>query len=266
MEKTIKAVAEMKEVMTEYFLELDQGSRKITWCSSVGPAELLRGFEFLVYFLENRAAILGATRTANDYIPLANALDYSPEICSYLTSDIGAYLKRETPLRRYGIESVPRPALLIFNTNQCRDVQDWFSFYAREFNVPLIGISTPRAVGELVDSIVSVVAQQMEALVSPLEEISGRKFDIDELRDALVRSLETSRFWKAALETVRAIPSPCSFFDQTIHMGPAVVLRGTEAANSFYGLLLSELEERVRENVAAVDGERFKIYWEGMPI
>jgi benzoyl-CoA reductase/2-hydroxyglutaryl-CoA dehydratase subunit BcrC/BadD/HgdB len=30
--------------------------------------------------------------------------------------------------------------------------------------------------------------------------------------------------------------------------------------------LLDELEERVRENIAAVEGERFRLYWEGMPI
>ncbi len=264
--KALNATTEMKKVMAEYFRGLGEGGRKIAWCSSVGPVELLRSFSFSVYFPENHAAILGATRTANDYIPLANAIGYSPDICSYLTSDIGAYLKKETPLARYGLAGVPRPDLLVFNTNQCRDVLDWFSFYAKEFDVPLIGVNTPMSLGDLDRSVVSAVARQMEALVGPLEEISGRKFDIDELRDVLGRSLETSRLWKAVMETARALPSPWSFFDQTVYMGPAVVLRGTDAANGYYKLLLSELEERSKEHIAAVDGERFRLYWEGMPI
>ena len=44
----------------------------------------------------------GATRMATDAIPLANAQGFSPDICSYLTSDIGSYLKGETPLKKMG--------------------------------------------------------------------------------------------------------------------------------------------------------------------
>jgi benzoyl-CoA reductase/2-hydroxyglutaryl-CoA dehydratase subunit BcrC/BadD/HgdB len=61
-------------------------------------------------------------------------------------------------------------------------------------------------------------------------------------------------------------PSPLSFFDGCIQMGPAVVLRGTEEACAYYRLLLAELEERVRAGTGAVPGERFRLYWDGMPI
>jgi benzoyl-CoA reductase/2-hydroxyglutaryl-CoA dehydratase subunit BcrC/BadD/HgdB len=49
-------------------------------------------------------------------------------------------------------------------------------------------------------------------------------------------------------------------------MGPAVVARGTKEGVEYYELLLPELEERVRDGVAAVEGERHRLYWEGMPI
>jgi hypothetical protein len=52
--------------MAEYFGELDEasrtGSKKVAWCTSVGPAELLRSFGFLVYFPENHGALLGSSR------------------------------------------------------------------------------------------------------------------------------------------------------------------------------------------------------------
>jgi benzoyl-CoA reductase/2-hydroxyglutaryl-CoA dehydratase subunit BcrC/BadD/HgdB len=57
-----------------------------------------------------------------------------------------------------------------------------------------------------------------------------------------------------------------SFFDATIHMGPAVVLRGSETAVSYYEVLLKELEERTAKNEGAVEGEKYRLYWEGMPI
>ena len=48
---------------------------------------------------------LGAGFLVRREHPLANAAGYSPDICSYLTSDVGAYLAGDTPLKKaYGIE------------------------------------------------------------------------------------------------------------------------------------------------------------------
>ncbi|UCF61580.1 MAG: 2-hydroxyacyl-CoA dehydratase [Anaerolineaceae bacterium] len=270
--KKIEATNEMKQFMADYYYELDHaaktGEKKVAWCSSVGPAEILRALGFLVYFPETHSAMLGATRMAMDYIPHANALGYTPEICSYLTADIGAFTQGVTPLSKAyeGIESVPKPDVLVFNTNQCRDVQDWFSWYSREFQAPIVGIHTHRGVMDVTESHISSIANQMENMIEPLEKISGIRFSMDELKRVLALSRECSDLWKEVLDTAAAIPSPLTFFDGTTLMGPAVVGRGTQQAVDFYRVLLAELEERVENDDGAVEGERYRIYWEGMPI
>jgi benzoyl-CoA reductase/2-hydroxyglutaryl-CoA dehydratase subunit BcrC/BadD/HgdB len=269
--RRLEAGREQRKFMADYYLELDRasktGEKKVAWCSSVGPTEILRGMGFLVYFPETHAAALGTTRTAMDYIPYANALGYSPEICSYLTSDIGAYTQGFTPFTKgLGIESVPKPDVLVFNTNQCRDVQDWFAWYAREFDAPLIGVHTYRGVKDVTESHIISIAKQMEALVEPLEEIAGTKFDMDEFRQAVALSRKCSDLWEKALNTAAAVPSPLTFFDGTTLMGPAVVARGTQEALDFYEELVAELEERVEDGMGALDNERYRLYWEGMPI
>ncbi len=270
--KKIQATGQMRKIMADYFYELDnaskEGSPKIAWCTSVGPAELLLSLGFLVYYPENHGAMLGATRTANNYIPVANAIGYSPDICSYLASDIGAFIKQETPLSRAyeGINGVPKPDVLVYNTNQCRDVQDWFYWYSRELKIPALGISTYRNIGEITDYTLESIVQQIKDLIPALEEISGNRFDIDRFRHILALSRKCTQLWKKVLETNTASPAPMSFFDATIHMGPAVVLRGSETAVDYYELLLKELEERIVNKVGAVEGEKFRLYWEGMPI
>ncbi len=269
--RPIEATRTLKKVMADHFYELDEaaktGSKKIAWCTSVGPAELLRGMGFLVYFPENHGAMLGATRMATELIPYANAIGYSPDICSYLTSDIGSYLQKKTPLQKaYNIESVPKPDVLVFNTNQCRDVQDWFAWYGREFGVPVIGIHTHRDIGDIRDYQIKDIAKQIEDLIPALEEVSGTKFDMDRFKEAVALSKRTSELWRACLESAAAIPSPWTFFDATIHMGPAVVARGTKEAVEYYELLLAELKDRVEKGIAAVEGEKYRLYWEGMPI
>ncbi len=269
--KKIRSTGLMREIMGAYFMEfkeaVEKGSPKIAWCTSVGPAELLRALGFLVYFPENHGALLGSSRMATDLIPEANAVGYSPEICSYLTSDVGSYLAQKTPLTKaFGMKTVPKADVLVYNTNQCRDVKDWFEFYHREFNVPILGVSTPRGLGDLTETHLGTVVAQMKDMVPALEEVAGRSFDMDELKRVVDLSRQCTEGWKRVLRSAISVPSPISFFDGTIHMGPAVVLRGEERAVDYYETLGAELEERIEQGIGAVDGERFRIYWEGMPI
>jgi benzoyl-CoA reductase/2-hydroxyglutaryl-CoA dehydratase subunit BcrC/BadD/HgdB len=176
-------------------------------------------------------------------------------------------LRKTTPLTKaYGLESVPRPDVLVFNTNQCRDVKDWFAWYARELQVPLVGIHSFRNIGTITEYEIGDIAEQIKGLIPTLEEVSGEKFDLDRFKEAVGLSRDTSRLWRAVLETATAVPSPWTFFDATIHMGPAVVARGTREAVDYYRVLLEELQQRVKDGVAAIEGEKYRLYWEGMPI
>ncbi len=270
-ENEIKSAHELRKIATEYYQNLDKASKdprkNIAWCSSVGPAELLLAFDYNVYYPENHTAILGASRSANKYIPVAVAQGYSPEICSYLTSDIGAYIKKETGLKRaYGIEKVPKPDILIYNTNQCRDVQDWFKYYAKEFQVPILGINSPTFIDELSNTHVKTVEEQIKKISETLEKITDQSFERKKLELRLQLSLECSNKWNSVLETASSIPSPLTFFDGCIHMLPAVVLRGTEIAVEYYDKLEQELKLRIENGIAAVVEESFRCFWEGMPI
>ena len=270
--KVIKAARDGNKFMADYYYELDNaaktGERKVAWCTSVGPAEILRAMGFLVYFPETHAAMLGATRMATDLIPYANALGYSPEICSYLTADVGAYVQGVSPLAKAfkGIQGPPKPDVLVFNTNQCRDVQDWFAFYAKEYNVPLVGVHTYVGVKDVTENLMPSIKKQLEDIVEQLEKVIGKPLDMDKFKKVVGLSRECSDLWKKVLDTASAKPSPLTFFDGTTLMGPAVVGRGTQATNDFYKILLAELEERVQNGVGAVEDEQFRIYWDGMPV
>jgi benzoyl-CoA reductase/2-hydroxyglutaryl-CoA dehydratase subunit BcrC/BadD/HgdB len=268
----LKSTAAISKFMADYYYELNAASEsgypKIAWCTSVGPAEILRAMGYLVYFPETHSAMLGATRMATDLIPEANALGYSPDICSYLTADIGAFLKGVTPLAKIyeGITGIPKPDVLVFNTNQCRDVQDWFSWYGEKFNAPVLGVYTHRNVGTVSNALVSSIAKQMQELAGSLEKISGKSLDLNNLKQVVALSRECSGLWKKVLQTAASQPSPLTFFDATTLMGPAVVGRGTQKAVDVFKTLLSELEERIQNGEGAIDNEQFRIYWEGMPV
>jgi benzoyl-CoA reductase/2-hydroxyglutaryl-CoA dehydratase subunit BcrC/BadD/HgdB len=263
----IESAKPLKEIMGNYFLGMKDPNKKYAWCTSVGPAELLRSFGFEVHFPENHGALLGTSRTAGDLIPETAKLGYSNDICSYLTADIGSYLKKETPLtKHYGLDGPPKPSIIVYNTNQCREVQDWFNYYGKELGVPVFGITPPRHMDEVGQEEVNDVAQQFRNMIPLCEEVSGQKFDIDKFRETLRLSKEATDLWKQVLWTARVSPAPISFFDATIHMGPIVVLRGTQIAKDYYTLLLAELQGNVDKGIGFLEEERCRIYWDGMPI
>jgi benzoyl-CoA reductase/2-hydroxyglutaryl-CoA dehydratase subunit BcrC/BadD/HgdB len=57
-----------------------------------------------------------------------------------------------------------------------------------------------------------------------------------------------------------------SVFDQFISMAPIVSQRGTQVAVDFYLSLVQELDERVRKGIGACANEKFRLYWDNLPI
>lgn len=260
----LRSQKELKSILTDYFKRLRS---PLAWCTSAGPAEILRALGFDVYFPENHGALLGASRTAGKYIPRAHQAGYANEICSYLTSDIGSYLMGDTPLKEaYGLSAPPKPDLIVFNTNQCREVAEWFGFYAREFGCPIVGIFPPRHLETVTEADIDNVTRQFEELIKVGEGVIGRPLDQARLREVVRLSKAGSDLWKQVLQTARQTPAPLTFWDGTILMAPIVMLRGTQAAMEFYTTLLSELRELAKEHDAAVPGEQVRLFWEGMPI
>jgi benzoyl-CoA reductase/2-hydroxyglutaryl-CoA dehydratase subunit BcrC/BadD/HgdB len=270
VEAPLRSGALLKDVMAAHFAAVERAARDrtapVAWCTSVGPVELLRALGYEVFFPENHGALLGASRMAGETMPRAHALGYSPDICSYLTSDIGAYLEKRTPLARHGLSQPPRPDVLLYSTNQCREVRDWFEFYGREWGVPVVGVTSFRDLGEIAPLHLDAIERQLEALIPPLEAVAGRRLDAARLEEAVSRSRACSEAWRDCLAASAARPAALTFFDATIHMGPAVVLRGTAEACTYYQHLLAELRERVQRGAGALPRERFRLYWDGMPI
>lgn len=263
----IKSTTQLRALMQEYFTSLGSGEKKIAWCTSVGPAELLRSFGFEVYFPENHGALLGATRTATEYIPVAAKYGFANQVCSYTTSDIGAFISKETPLKNhYGLEGIPVPDLLVYNTNQCREVQDWFTFYANHFKVPIVGIHPPRYLDEVTQNNINQVVDEFKRIIPICEEVSGNKFDIDLFKETVKLSKEATVLWQNVLKTSASDTPPISFFDGSIHMGPIVVLRGTHQAKDYYQQLYDELNSNVAEGSGFMSDIKCRIFWDGMPI
>jgi benzoyl-CoA reductase/2-hydroxyglutaryl-CoA dehydratase subunit BcrC/BadD/HgdB len=270
--KNIESLAISNKYMAAYYQELKQAdetkSKKVAWSTSLGPAELLRSMGFLVYFPENHGATLAAMRLGPDLIDATTAeTQWTPNVCSYATADIGAYLKKTTPLTKFGLTKVPDPAVLVYNLAQCRDVQDWYEWYNVQTGAPALGLRMPRGVNSSQkDLLLDLGNKEVKELITQLEKIGGTKFDIDRYREVVKLSRQCSDAWNHCLDLNAASPAPWTFFDQCIHMAPAVVLRGLPEAVEYYQVLGKELQGFVDRKEAAVPGEKVRLLWAGIPV
>ena len=267
----LETAPKLKELMTSYYRDLQEASndsdRRIAWCSGSGPVEILRAMDLSVYFPENHAALIGASRQTGKYIPKALQEGFSQFASSAMASDVGAMLVGDSPLVSvYGVAGPPEPDVLAYNTNYGHDLIRWFEYYGRHFNKPVIGLHPPASLDEVGPIEIASAGRQIFRLIDKLERATERVFDIDRLSETVKLTNTCTRLWREILDMCRTTPAPLTFFDTLIHIAPSIVMRGTPEAVEYYTLLKAEIEERVASNVAAVPGERFRFYWEGPPI
>ena len=267
----LKTAPKLKELMTRYYRDLQAADtdpdRQVAWCSGTGPVEILRAMDLSVYFPENHAAMIGASRQTGNYIPKALQEGFSQFASSAMTSDVGAMLVGDSPLVSvYGIAGPPRPDVLTYSTNYGHDLIRWFEYYGRHFKKEVAGLHPPASLDEVGPIEVASASRQIFRLIDTLEQTTGRKLDIDRLSEVVKLTNTCTRLWREILDLCRTTPTPLTFFDTLIHLAPSILMRGTPEAVEYYTLLKAEIEERVASNVAAVPGERFRFYWEGPPI
>jgi len=135
------------------------------------------------------------------------------------------------------------------------------------FHVPLFVIDVPYTGGKPDhEHCRRYVRSQLLELIAFLEELSGKRLDWDRLKEVIRLSNQTVSLWEKIIGSAKHIPAPISVFDQFFSMAPIVAQRGSEAALQFYQKLLAEIEIRVAEKKGAILDERYRLYWDSLPL
>ena len=253
-----------KELVARHWLEGRYANphRKVAWVTSGAPVELLKALGFYVVYPENHAAICGTARVAVSIASEAEARGYSRDLCSYARTDLGAAFSGKTPVGR-----LPRPDLLLACTNICQTVLFWYRVLAEHFGAPLLLIDTPFVYYDVAPPhAIDYVRRQLEDAVPLAERIAGRRLVDADLRRVARLSKQASELWMEVMQRNRHRPAPISAIDQFIQMAPIVEMRGDAVTVDFYADLLREVDERIRDGVAAVRLERHRLLWDNLPI
>jgi benzoyl-CoA reductase subunit B len=256
-----------RNIMTDWMKELKEATQSPVPSAymmiSGNCVEILRCFDILPVFPEVNALQLAIRKNSLPYIIKSEEIGYASDNCAYVKADVGF-----TMCGGVGKEgTIPKPSLIVCNFVGCNVYIKWFEHCAQMMDVPIVMLDIPflREDAPTKEDIAYVTCQLKE-LITTCEKLSGKKFDIDRLREILKYSARAEEGWSRAKELCKNRPTPFdAYFDSINMMGPINALRGTKEAADFFDATVAEYEQMVAEKIGVLDDEKFRIVFEGPP-
>ncbi len=262
------------QLFRQWYQDLDrvaQQGGKAAYVFVMGSmAEVLRVFDLPTVFPEINSLQTAVRRVADEYLNYAEDYGYSPDICGYVKADVALQLQGgQHPMGR-----IPKPALAVL-TNACNTYIKWGEFWERMFHIPTFTLDIPgtRAAGTQTwpgdpqfEADRRYVQAQIQELIELCEEITGKSFDIDRLREILGHANEMIRGWRRALELNRSVPAVFNALtDGTIYLGVANAFRGTPEGGRYFTELVEEMEYKVANGIGTIGEEKHRLIFVGVP-
>lgn len=234
--------------------------------------ELLHTFDLLPVLPEINALQNAMRKKSAEFISTAEKLGHSEDVCTYVKCDIG--MKRKGNIGPTGTK-LPEPSVLLLSYTGCFTFMKWFELLKAEYDCPIVMLHVPyQADGKWTKSMRDYVVKQLQEKVIPtLEEVSGKKFDMDKLRHHMRLSREAEELFVQVLDTGKATPSPIdAWFGGVYYISPIfTAFRGQQSAIDYYTALLGELNSRIEKGQGPIipDGEmgeqKYRLVVEGPP-
>lgn len=239
-------------------------AQPIAWTTLASPNEILWAMDFYVQFPESYAATCGARHAAHAHCEITEARGYEHHLCTYCRNSIGSTIADREGMQPF--EPLARPDFLLATNNTCILITKWWEHLSHYWKIPMINIDSPLvAPGMDEREIVDHVKRQCLDLIKYLEGFTGKKFDYDRLQEIVRNGRNNTDSYRAMLTAIKHDPVPATFFDLIGHTFPSLALRYKPEAGEHYRLMKAELDQRIRDGIAAMPGIKYRLYWDGIP-
>ncbi|MCL5077565.1 MAG: 2-hydroxyacyl-CoA dehydratase family protein [Actinobacteria bacterium] len=233
-------------------------------------AEILQSFGIHTIFPEVNGLQTAVRHVADDYIAQGEDYGYSTDVCAYVKADVGLQLRGgDHPMGK-----IPKPSLAVY-TNACNTYLKWAEIWERMYNMPSVTIDVPgsRADGRHTwsghvdfENDLKYVRGQLDELITVCETVTGKKFDIDKLRETMHYTNVMMERYERLIELNKARPAPYSAVtDGTVYLGVANSLRGRAEGAKYFTDLVEEMEYKVANGLGTTFEEKYRLIFVGVP-
>lgn len=232
--------------------------------------EILKAFDLPVVFPEINSLQTAVKKTAHELINEAEDYGYSPDICGYVKADVAVQLRGG----KHPMGDIPKPTLAVY-TNACNTYIKWAEIWERMYDIPIFTIDIPgtRQAGEETwpgdpdfENDRRYVEAQLKELIELCEKVTGKKFDIDKLRETMRYANDISVGWRKVIELNKAKPAPFNALtDGTIYLGVANGFRGDKAGSDYFNDLVEEMTYKAKHGIGGITEEKRRLIFVGVP-
>lgn len=233
--------------------------------------EIIKTFDLHTVFPEITSLQTAVRKVADSYLSEAEDHGFSPDVCGYVKADYALQLRKGD----HPMGTVPPPSIAVI-TNACNTYFKWAEMWERMYHMPTVTVDVPGTRGlhamdisgaDLVRDR-SYVQNQIQELIVQLETLTGKKFDIDRLREILEYTNRMGRAWRRCLELNQNHPAVFdAMMEGTIYLGVANALRGTLAGAEYFEDLVEEMEYKTQENLSPLvdHAQEHRLVFVGVP-
>ena len=261
----VKCTANISGLMDNFYKDMfDDNKGPLCWCVGACPYEMFSAANVRRFQTENHAARISTRQEQAMFIEVAEAEGLSENVCSYAKINIGFALmmargEEDKIPERYRL---PKPDML-FALNTCPTMIQWCDMLSDIFKVPKFVVDAAYIYDENNwDRDVEYVKSQLYDFVRFLEKNTGRPFDWARLNEIVMLMKQIAVEWRAARELYKNLPTPASFLDALIAMGPKNTVRD-EASLAFYKDFHNEVAQRAKDGIGVLEQEKYRIMWRG---
>ena len=258
---------ELSKQLTAAYLEdartAHEHGKYVAYTTAVSPVELFVAHDIVPIYPENHAVACLTKHMGTELSLAMEKKGYTSHLCAYARSDLGYRITGKSAMG-----GIPDPDFLLACNAQCFTLTKWFEVLSRQYHVPLFVFDTPQFIHdpEARKEILKYCVRQLREMIASLEELTGKKYDYDRLAEVMAYSRDASLLYRKFLDMASYKPSPISIFDALIHMAITVYLRGTPQCVDYYQTLCDEVQAKADKGIGVVDNERFRLYWENLPV
>jgi len=244
------------EIMKEYFERIyyarEQG-KKLAWVGLLFPPEIVLAMDIVPFVVEQYIIQLLASGRGYEYFDLGEAYGFDKESCSPHLATIGA---AQTGL-------VGRPDFIVCAAPQPCDSQSaMFDVMADMYNTPIFYCNFPYRFD---DEAIEHFKRELQDMVRFLEEQTGKKMDLDRLRELLRNSAECHEYSMKLMDLRDRVPSPLGARDAFSFFGPRMASEGLPKTTLFMKALYEETKAKADRSEGVVPVEKHRIVTNGAP-
>ncbi len=169
---------------------------------------------------------------------------------------------------------IPKPNLAVF-TNACNTYLKWAEIWERMYNIPTFAIDVPGArsaiyyaseTGADFERDRKYVEAQLRELITLCEQLTGKAFDIDKLRETMGYTNAMGAGYQRLLELNTSRPAVFNALNEgTIYLGVANGLRGTREGAQYFNDLVQEMEYKAAHHIGTLVDEKYRLLFVGVP-